>query len=235
VAKTLLAAPGVLEATASPSGQVSVEFDRERTTEAGVLGELAKLGVKPSAKSAEPQHAGHGEPGHQHSEDEAGEHGHSHGDGGLLGPNSEMIFALTCGTLLGVGFGIEKLATGLPAWLPTSLYVLAYFFGGFYTLREALDNLRLKRFEIDTLMLVAAAGAAALAPGQRGALVVPFSLGHALEHYAMGRAKRAIEALAELAPDTATVRRDGQAVEIPVEELVVGDVVLVRPNERLPG
>lgn len=237
IAKTLLTVTGVLEATASPSGQVSVEFDRERTTESDILGELAKLGVKPSATSAEPKHAGHGEPGHRHAEDEeAGEHGHSHGDEGLLGPNSEMIFALTCGALLGIGFGVEKLATGLPAWLPTSLYVLAYFFGGFYTLREALDNLRLKRFEIDTLMLVAAAGAAALGSWAEGALLLfLFSLGHALEHYAMGRAKRAIEALAELAPDTATVRRDGQAVEIPVEELVVGDVVLVRPNERLPA
>lgn len=236
VAKTLLATPGVLEATASPSGQVSVEFDREKTTEAGVLRELAKLGVKPLAKTAESTHAGHGEPGHRHSDKEQEEHGHSHGEGGLLGPNSEMIFALTCGVLLGVGFGLEKLATGLPAWLPTSLYVLAYFFGGFYTLREALDNLRLKRFEIDTLMLVAAAGAAALGSWAEGALLLfLFSLGHALEHYAMGRAKRAIEALAELAPDTATVRRDGQAVEIPVEELVIGDVVLVRPNERLPA
>src|SRR3546814_6432536 len=53
--------------------------------------------------------------------------------------------------------------------------------------------------------------------------------------YAMGRAKRAIEALAELAPEKATVRRDGQTTELPVEELVVGDVVVVRPNERLPA
>src|SRR3546814_2451849 len=51
----------------------------------------------------------------------------------------------------------------------------------------------------------------------------------------MGRAKRAIEALAELAPEKATVRRDGQTTELPVEELVVGDVVVVRPNERLPA
>ena len=51
----------------------------------------------------------------------------------------------------------------------------------------------------------------------------------------MGRAKRAIEALAELAPAKATVRREGQTTEIPVEELVVGDVVIVRPNERLPA
>ncbi|WP_422631414.1 trigger factor, partial [Pseudomonas proteolytica] len=87
----------------------------------------------------------------------------------------------------------------------------------------AIDNLKLKKFEIDTLMLVAAAGAAALGAWAEGALLLfLFSLGHALEHYAMGRAKRAIEALAELAPDKATVRREGQTTEIPVEELVVG-------------
>lgn len=49
----------------------------------------------------------------------------------------------------------------------------------------------------------------------------------------MGRAKRAIAALAELAPRTATVRRNGALNEVPVEELVVGDVVVVRPNQRL--
>jgi Cd2+/Zn2+-exporting ATPase len=51
----------------------------------------------------------------------------------------------------------------------------------------------------------------------------------------MGRAKRAIEALAELAPQTALVRRDGGTVEIPVEALKVGDTVIVKPNERMPA
>jgi Cd2+/Zn2+-exporting ATPase len=91
-----------------------------------------------------------------------------------------------------------------------------------------------RRFEIDTLMLVAAAGAAALGAWAEGALLLfLFSLGHALEHYAMGRAKRAIEALAELAPQTALVRRDGKETEIPVEELEIGDTVIVKPDERI--
>ncbi|HLS32117.1 MAG TPA: heavy metal translocating P-type ATPase, partial [Brevibacterium sp.] len=51
----------------------------------------------------------------------------------------------------------------------------------------------------------------------------------------MGRARRAIEALAELAPDTATVRRNGTEQEVPVEDLAVGDTVVVRTNERLPA
>jgi Cd2+/Zn2+-exporting ATPase len=85
-------------------------------------------------------------------------------------------------------------------------------------------------------MLVAAAGAAALGEWAEGALLLfLFSLGHALEHYAMGRARRAIEALADLAPETAVVRRGEDEREIPVEALRVGDVVIVRTNERLPA
>ncbi|MCP4620986.1 MAG: HAD-IC family P-type ATPase, partial [Bradyrhizobium sp.] len=131
------------------------------------------------------------------------------------------------------GFAIEKLIAA-PAWLPVALFVGAYYCGGFFTLREAIGNLKRKRFEIDTLMLVAAAGAAALGAWAEGALLLfLFSLGHALEHYAMGRAKRAIEALAELAPETALVLRDGKLQELPVEALLVGDVVTVKPDERI--
>ena len=170
--------------------------------------------------------------GHDHE----GGASHDHGDGGFLGPNTELIFALASGAALGVGFVLEQWVSGIPSWLPLALFLLAYGFGGFFTVREAAENLRRKRFEIDTLMLVAAAGAAALGAWAEGALLLfLFSIGHALEHYAMGRAKRAIEALAELAPRTAHVRRGGQIVELPVEALEVGDVVVVRPNERLPA
>ncbi|WP_276568571.1 heavy metal translocating P-type ATPase [Xanthomonas euroxanthea] len=83
---------------------------------------------------------------------------------------------------------------------------------------------------------LAAAGAAALGAWAEGALLLfLFSLGHALEHYAMGRAKRAIEALAKLAPETARVLRNGQVVEVRVESLILGDVVIVRPNDRMPA
>src|SRR3546814_6499180 len=86
-------------------------------------------------------------------------------------------------------------------------------------------------------MLVAAAGAAALGAWAEGALLLfLFSLGHALEHYAMGRAKRAIEALAELAPQTAILKSaDGSTREVSVELLQIGDTVVVKPNERLPA
>ncbi|GHC93034.1 ATPase [Pseudorhodoferax aquiterrae] len=242
---------GVIEAGASPTGSVEVEFDREVTSEEAILASLKTLGVtavEEKSASAPQAHAphdhaphDHGPDGHAHTDgDKDHDHGkggaHSHDHGGIFGSNTEMVFALICGALLGAGVAIEKLVTGAPSWAPLACFIAAYFFGGFYTLREAIDNIRLKRFEIDTLMLVAAAGAAALGSWAEGALLLfLFSLGHALENYAMGRAKRAIEALAELAPETATVRRGDRTEEVAVEALVVGDTVLVKPNERIPA
>lgn len=214
--------PGVIEAEASAVGAVRVEFDRSVVSEPDIRRALGEIGVWERTPLVVPAAAAPEEEEHEH--------------GGIFGRNTELIFAVIAGALLATGFGIEKLRPDFGGAALT-LYLLSYFFGGFYTLREAIDSLRIKRFEIDTLMLVAAAGAAALGAWAEGALLLfLFSLGHALEHYAMGRAKRAIEALAELAPRTAMVRRgDGGLSEIPVEDLVIGDTVVVKPNERLPA
>ncbi len=248
ISQSLRDLQGVVESEVTVNGVLRVEFDRTRVTERDLFDKLASMGVTPVRKDAargasksvdasdanEPISKDVAEHDHPKHEGAAGDHEHSHG--ALLGPNTELIFSLACGALLAIGFALEKLVPAAPGWLPTTLYLVAGVFGGFYTLREAFENLRERRFEIDTLMLVAAAGAAALGAFAEGALLLfLFSLGHALEHYAMGRAKQAIEALAQLAPPTATVLRDGQSREIHVEELLVGDLVLVRPNERLPA
>ena len=188
------------------------------------------------SQQPEDDHGGHkDEGGHDPAETKVEHAGHDHKNAGIFGEKSELIFALLAGALALAGWLLARSATG-PGWLPTAIFVGAYFFGGFYTAREAIENLRAKRFEIDTLMLVAAAGAAALGEWAEGALLLfLFSLGHSLEHFAMGRARRAIEALAKLAPEVATVRRGEQTEEVPVTKLQVGDVLIVRPNERLPA
>jgi Cd2+/Zn2+-exporting ATPase len=228
IAEQLGAMPGVLEAGATSAGTLRIEFDRTLTSEETILTELERVAARPSDPQLDASQG-------THRESAGEEDGHQHAGANLLGSNTELKFALLCGTFLALGFGVEKLANAA-AWIPVAAYIAAYFFGGFFTVREAIENLLRKRFEIDTLMIVAAAGAAALGAWAEGALLLfLFSIGHALEHYAMGRAKRAIEALAELAPKTALVRRDGQVSERPVEELEVGDVVIVRPDARLPA
>ncbi len=183
------------------------------------------------------QEHSHRDEGHEtgaHDHKEGGDHEHDHG--GIFGSRTELVFSLLCGAALGLGALIQYAVPDAPGWISLALFIAAYVFGGWFTGREALENLRNKRFEIDTLMLVAAAGAAALGAWAEGALLLfLFSLGHALEHYAMGRAKRAMEALAALAPRTAMVRRDGEVIELPVEELAIGDIVIVKPDTRLPA
>ena len=133
--------------------------------------------------------------GHDHAKD------HAHGV--IFGINIEFLFAIVCGVCVGVGWLLDVL-TPVHWGVPLGLYLAGYFFGGWFTVREAIDKVRAGKFEIDFLMLVAAAGAAALGEFFEGSLLLfLFSIGHALENYAMGRARRAIEALADLVPATA--------------------------------
>jgi len=160
-------------------------------------------------------------------------HGHDHGAEGALGGRAEIILSVLCGGLLLAGWLLER-SWGESARGPWLLYAAAYLAGGFYTAREAIENLRARQLKIDSLMIVAAIGAAALGEWAEGALLLfLFSLGHALENFAMGRARRAIEALAKLRPDTALVRRGDQLVEVSVDTLQVGEIVVVKPDERV--
>lgn len=159
--------------------------------------------------------------------------GHNHEHGGIFGPNTELIFASLCAVSLGVGYGLS-FVSGWPSWVSLSLYGLAYFFGGFFTAKEAVETIRQGKFEIDFLMLVAAAGAGVLGEWAEGALLLAlFSIGHALEHYAMNRARKSIAALADLSAKTATVRRGKSTQEVDVSELKVGDVIIVKPNSKI--
>ena len=234
--------PGVLAAAANAGGPLRIEFDRTVVDEPALRDEVDRSDVvrrvpdhgPATATEPDAEHASHDD--HAHGAGDEGHAGHDHGaHGGIFGPRTELIFAGLCALLLAGGWLLARL-TDAPAAVSLAAYVAAYGFGGWFALREAIEALRAGRFEIDFLMLVAAAGAAALGEWAEGALLLLlFSLGHALEGYAMGRAKRAIEALGELAPKRARVRRGDAIEEVPVEALGVGDVVVVRPNERLPA
>ncbi|MBK6578451.1 MAG: heavy metal translocating P-type ATPase [Sandaracinaceae bacterium] len=165
-------------------------------------------------------HAGHGEHGH---------------DSGPLGERSELIFSLACTALTGTGWALGRF--DVQANTSTALFVIAYVLGAWFSLKEVTVALRERKLEIDSLMLLAAAGAAILGEWFEGALLLSlFTLGHALEGYAMRRARSAIEALSELVPETALLILEGdETKEVPVAKLVPGDRVLVKPNTRLPA
>jgi Zn2+/Cd2+-exporting ATPase len=90
------------------------------------------------------------------------------------------------------------------------------------------------KFEIDFLMFAAAVGAGMLNKWSEGALLLfLFSMGHALEHLALDKAHKSIAALAELVPKSAWIRKNGAVIEVPIEDLKIGDIVIIRPNSKI--
>jgi len=199
---------GVLEASVSYAGErLRLEFDSEKVKRGAIVERIQALGYSVLEESRET---------------------------GWVAEHRELIVSGISGLLLLTGW-LADLAEA-PLALSLGLLVGAYAAGGFYTLRDAGQSLRARRFDIDILMVVAAAGAAALGAWEEGALLLfLFSLGHALEHMAMDRARKAIESLAELAPKTAIVQRDSVEIEVGVEELLRGDKVIVKPGQRIPA
>jgi len=212
---------GVLHASVSlPAQRAGVEFDRERTDEERIRSELVSLGY-----AAE------------------------RGDGGREGPvgalagawrglreHRELALSLGAGALLAAAWAGSRWL-GLPGGAAVALYVLAYVLGAWDLVHHWVRDLREGEvaLDIDLLMLLAALGAAALGEWAEGAfLLFLFSLAHALEHMAMDRARNAIRTLSDLAPATARVMRGERIEDVPAEEVVPGDRVIVRPGERIP-
>jgi Cd2+/Zn2+-exporting ATPase len=113
-------------------------------------------------------------------------------------------------------------------------YAAAYVAGGWFGVQAGWQSLRQWTIDVDLLMVLAAIGAAVVnAPFEGAMLLFLFSLSNVLQAYAIDRTRKAIQSLMKLRPEKAMVRRDGTTVSLPVGELVVGDVLVVRPGESI--
>lgn len=158
---------------------------------------------------------------------------HSHGP--QDDTDGAAALGLTQITVFGLLAGLAAEYGGAPgaAWIG---YGMAYLAGGLPAAREALGTLwRDHVLDIDLLMVLAALAAAAVgAPTEGAILLALFSLSSMLEDRAMGRARRAVEALMALRPDTALRRRGDLVEEVAAADLLAGDVVILRPGARVP-
>lgn len=225
---------GVQNVSVAGTGFIQLEFNKEANSEENIVEQIEKAGLK--IISVEDFHAHEPAkpfaPGKARKEEHMHEE-HEHVHGGIFGENTELIFAIICGGLLGIGYGLSFIK-GLSEYVSLGFYISAYFFGGFFTTKEAIEGISKGEFEIDFLMLVAAIGAAVLGQWAEGALLLfLFSLGHSLEHYAMEKAKKSIAALAELAPKTALLKTGNDVKEVQIEELKAGNVIVVKPNSKI--
>ncbi len=122
-----------------------------------------------------------------------------------------------------------------PESLTLVFNLLSYFFGGTFGVIEGVKSLLHREINVDLLMVLAATGAAIVNQWHEGAILLfLFSLSNVLQAYAMDRSRNAIRALLKLRPDKATVRRGEGSAVLPIESLQIGDVVLIKPGERLP-
>jgi Zn2+/Cd2+-exporting ATPase len=135
-----------------------------------------------------------------------------------------------------LGWLLSSARLAVPVWLPWILYLIAYVSGGFYSIQDAWETLKQRQFDVNFLMIIAAVGAALIGEPREGAILMfLFSLSNTLETYAMGRTHASVRALLDMAPKEADLYRDGQIVRVPVEDLQVGALVLVRPGAQIPA
>ncbi|MFD2255319.1 heavy metal translocating P-type ATPase [Luteolibacter algae] len=139
---------------------------------------------------------------------------------------------------LGLMFLIAALLAGkylAAPWASGLFYFLAYFFAGQEGVKSAIASLRERVLDVDVLMVLAALGAAVVgAPFEGALLLFLFSFSNVLQRYAMERTHRAIESLLTLRPEQAHVKRDGRTELVRVEDLQIGETVVVKPGEQIP-
>lgn len=137
-------------------------------------------------------------------------------------------------TLLGIVLGELLPLMNVSPMLHLFVHLATYFFGGYYAVLAIIEALREKKIEVDLLMVLAALGAAYVDSwAEGGILLFLFSLSNVLQNYAMNRTRSAISSLLELRPDTVSVQRGDQLVEIDTDDALVGDIMALRPGERL--
>ncbi len=137
------------------------------------------------------------------------------------------------GTLLVLAYAVSRVEPGWSFWV----YLAATLAGLLPVARRALGGARTGTpFSIETLMSIAAIGALAIGEAGEAAIVVfLFALGELLEGVAAGRARAGIEALTNLVPRTALRLRGAQTETVQILALAVGDIVMVRPGDRVPS
>jgi Zn2+/Cd2+-exporting ATPase len=225
IEKRLEKVVGVQQASAScRAGVLSVTFDNTQLSADELLHYVKQLGVSvtPSRSVVEPQPV----------EPAVGLRQRFWNWVELHHQRLELI--LTSVTFVTMLTGLIAEWVGLTPAVAMVSYVLAYLAGGFFGVQAGLESLRHRTIDVDLLMVLAAIGAALVgAPFEGALLLFLFSLSNVLQSYALDRTRNAIQALMKLRPDTALVRRGEEQVSLPIEQIGVGEELIIRPGDRI--
>ena len=173
---------------------------------------------------------------HHHHEHE---HHHNHEEGGLKG---KLVIIIATVILLVAAVIIEK-KCNLKTWQLLLVYLVPYLLTGWETLKEAVEGLvHGDAFNEHFLMSIATIGALCIGflPGAETQfpeavfVMLFFQVGELFEGYAEGKSKESISHLMDIRPDKANVEREGNLLEVSPEEVKVGEVIVIRPGEKVP-
>ena len=152
-------------------------------------------------------------------------------------PNAQrarIISVAVSGAFTALGLALQWLHVE-PAFLRLTAFGVAIVAGGWFIAPKALGALRRRSLDMNVLMTVAVAGAMAVGEWSEGAAVVfLFAVSELLEAFSVARARRAIQSLMELTPETALLKEGESFREVPVAEVAVGSVIAVKSGARVP-
>ena len=147
--------------------------------------------------------------------------------------HGELIAALLSGFLIFGGWLLSKTEINTAS---ITLYILAFCIGGFAKAKEGLEEtFKEKKLNVELLMIIAAIGSAVIGYWTEGAILIfIFALSGVLETYTMNRSNKEISSLMKLQPEEALLVSNGEQRKVNVSELEIGNVIFVKPGERVP-
>ncbi|MDQ0415556.1 heavy metal translocating P-type ATPase [Mesobacillus stamsii] len=153
---------------------------------------------------------------------------------GKMKPHAELIAASISGVLIAAGWILSK---GDSQTTSVIAFILAYVVGGFAKAREGVKaTIEEKELNVEMLMILAAIGSAIIGYWTEGAILIfIFAMSGALETYTMNKSQKEISSLMELQPEEALRITNGIETKVHVSELKVGDLILIKPGERVPS
>jgi len=231
VDKSLQRVDGIVDATLQPTtGTATITYDPDSVTEADAVRAIENAGYEVVG----------GDDEDASSDDDLG-----------IAPPSEVWRSsravktwtgaafVTLGLLFEFVLASQNVAVAslldYPLHVADGLFLVAIVTSGYPVVRSGYYSAKNRSLDIDLLMgtaIIAATGIGYFV--EAATLAVLFSVAELLEDYAMDRARDSLRELMELSPDEATVRRDGEAVTVPADEVAVGETVVVRPGEKIP-
>ncbi|MFD1705290.1 heavy metal translocating P-type ATPase [Siminovitchia sediminis] len=148
--------------------------------------------------------------------------------------HGELLAAAVSGLLIVIAWLLDKNGAETTSIM---VYISAYMIGGFAKAKEGIqDTIHQKEFNVELLMILAAIGSAIIGYWAEGAILIfIFALSGALETYTMNKSQKEISSLMKLQPEEAWLIKEGDVKRVHVSELDVGDLVLIKPGERVPS